>query len=365
MVKDNESEKKIYREYDSSVIHLISAWPKVLQILNKEIPDPEVIEIFPTNYCNFACPHCAFQDVHGDESEYLGLDTLERLLDELSKRDVPAIKLAGGGEPLVHPDIETIFDKLMEYGFRVGVETNGYKFVDSPQLVDRVVQCSDWVRFSIDGFTDETYKKVHGKGDIAYSALRERISELVAKAGDKPKIGLKMLISKLNYQDVHLATPEALKLGVDYLQFKFLAFPSHPVLGEEEIYAMTREIKKQINGINNQDLVVELGPAYKGENKSNQKCLMTFLHPVIDWDGEILICQYVNKIVYRTFEHRKKEHSLGNIHDGGFFKYWDSPSHWKVFNSIDHTTCVPNCPILRYNPIVNFIKSDNYKFRHI
>ncbi len=84
---------------------------------------------------------------------------------------------------------------------------------------------------------------------------------------------------------------------------------------------------------------------------------MTYLHPVVDWDGQIYVCAF--------FEHRKREHSLGNIHDGGFFKHWDAPAHKKVFESIDSATCVPNCPMLRYTPVIDFIKSDAHRFPFI
>jgi len=357
MTEDKINQDSEYRKYDSSAIQLISAWPKVLQILNREIPVPEVVEIFPTNYCNFACPHCRFQEEHGNESQHLDINTLKKLLIELSERDVHAIELSGGGEPLVHPDVNRMFEQFFEHNFKVGTITNGYGFVDNIPLVDRVVQVSDWVRISVDGFSDETYRRVHGNRDISYRALRESISELVSKAGETSKIGLKILVSKLNYEDAYLAINEARELGVDYLQFKFLGFPQHLVLGEQETKNVTKGIKKQISEASGQELLAELVPAYKGKTKPTQKCLMTFLHPVVDWDGEIYVCAF--------FEHRKKEHSLGNIHEGGFFTHWDSPRHLQVFDSIDPATCVPKCPMLRYNPVIDFIKSDNYRFRYI
>ena len=250
-----------------------------------------------------------------------------------------------------------MFEQFFEHNFKVGTITNGYGFVDNIPLVDRVVQVSDWVRISVDGFSDETYRRVHGNRDISYRALRESISELVSKAGETSKIGLKILVSKLNYEDAYLAINEARELGVDYLQFKFLGFPQHLVLGEQETKNVTKGIKKQISEASGQELLAELVPAYKGKTKPTQKCLMTFLHPVVDWDGEIYVCAF--------FEHRKKEHSLGNIHEGGFFTHWDSPRHLQVFDSIDPATCVPKCPMLRYNPVIDFIKSDNYRFRYI
>ncbi len=356
MKNEKKDEKGIYRKYDSSVIQLISAWPKVLQVLRNEIPDPEVVEIFPTNFCNFECPHCRSREYRGDNSTYMDIAALENLLDELYQRNIHAIELSGGGEPLMHPQIEQIFDYFIQRGFRVGLITNGYRFTDSSTLKEKAIQCCNWIRFSVDAFTNETYKRVHGRKEISYKNLKQSISEFVDMADETPKIGLKTLISKLNAEDSLLAINEALELRADYLQFKFLGYPMNLILPNQEINQLTEKIQEQIDSVKDQPLVAELVPTYKGK-RTYQKCLMTFLHPVVDWDGEIYVCAF--------FEHRKKQHSLGNIHEGGFFRHWDSPRHKEVFDAVDPATCVPNCPMLRYNPVIDFIKSDWYRFQFI
>jgi|GEM_PF-1395187 len=360
IVKDVDGKKNgengIYRKYDSSVIQLISAWPKVLQVLKGEIPTPEIAEIFLTNFCNFGCPHCRFRAYHGNNSAYMDITVLERLLDELSQNNVKAIELSGGGEPLAHPQIEQIFDCLIQKRFRVGLITNGYRFTNSKALMKKAIECCNWIRFSVDAFTDETYRRAHGRCEISYQELRQSISNLVNIAGETPKIGLKILISKLNAEDSLLAIKESLELKVDYLQFKFLGYPAELALSDGQIDSLTERIQEQIDLLKGQNLVAELIPAYRGK-LTYQKCLMTFLHPVIDWDGEIYVCAF--------FEHRKKQHSLGNIGNGGFFHHWESLRHKKVFNGIDPATCVPNCPMLRYNPVINFIKNDWYRFAFI
>ncbi len=121
MNTQKKSERGIYRKYESSAIQLISAWPKVLQVLKGEIPDPEVVEIFLTNFCNFQCPHCRFRKYHGDKSKYMDVSVFTKLLDELREKNVHAIELSGGGEPLVHSQIEKIFDYIIEHDFRVGL----------------------------------------------------------------------------------------------------------------------------------------------------------------------------------------------------------------------------------------------------
>ena len=345
-----------YRQFDSAGLNLIGAYPKVLQILKGEIPTPEVVEIFPTNFCNFSCSHCRFKEIHGTKSEYLSIDNLDKMLRALAERGVNTVELSGGGEALEHPEVEAMFDKFVEYGFRLGIITNGYRFVESPQLIDKILKNSDWVRFSVDAFTDDTYRKVHGRRNISYEALKERISQLTEKA-DKTKVGLKILISKLNSQDALLAIPEALQLGADFVQFKFLGSPKRLTLDDDKSRELAGQIRQQISGTESKKIITEIVPAYKGDPDPEQKCLMTFLHPVVDWDGEMYVCAF--------FENRKQKHSLGNVNSDGFFGIWDSQKHIDIFNSVNSSECVPNCPMLRYNPVIDFIKSDNYRFKYV
>lgn len=351
--KDLDKNKGIYRQYDSGPITLISAYPKVLQILNGKIPIPEVVEIFPTNFCNFHCPHCRFEGYHGNSNSYLRMSFFKKLLKEISRKDIKAIEISGGGEPLMHPQIEAIFKEILDGEFRVGLITNGYKFINSKKLQYLALKTCNWIRFSVDAFTDDTFKSVHGKNNISYKELKKTILELIELRKDKwPNIEIKILVSKLNAHECELAINEAISMNVDCLQFKFLGRHAY-ALSDKEVIKVTKTIQKLIEKNKNKSINIELTPAYRGK-RSYQKCLMTFLHPIIDWDGEIYVCAF--------FEHRKKSHSIGNIHKGGFFKYWDSPYHKKIFDSIDPATCVPKCPMLRYNPVIDFIKTDSYRF---
>ncbi|MFA5931495.1 MAG: radical SAM protein [archaeon] len=349
--------KNIYPTYNSSAIYLISCFEKVKQISKRKIPIPEVVEIFPTNYCNFSCPHCRCAEYHGSKNEYMPIKVFESLLKELSSKGVNSLEISGGGEPLMHPQAEEMFELIKKYNFRIGMITNGYPLVGNKKLQNLIIECSDWVRFSLDAFSEETFCKVHGKKDISYKELTKTIKSMARtiKKG-LPRIELKMLISKLNYKDCEKGLKEAKRMGVNQLHYKYLA--NSPIaLGKKEIQKTFKKLSKQKEEAEKKGIILALSPGYGGKNLFEEKCLMTFLHPLIDWDGTIYLCAF--------FSHRKKEHSLGNINKNGFFKNWFSKTHWKKFDSINSKTCVPNCPMKRYNPIVNYIQEENYHFKYI
>ncbi len=338
--------------YDSWALPVLAAWPKVRQIVTGQIPVPEVVEIFPTNFCNFNCPHCRCKPYHRDDTASMDIDILRRLFDELKFHGVRNLELSGGGEPLVHPKITDLFDCIIQNGFRVGLITNGYPLVESDSLKEKVAECCSWIRFSVDAFTDAGYQRVHGKKDIRYRELKQTIAGLVRSAGGQFKIGIKTLVSKLNASDAMLAIPQALETGVNYVQIKFLGFPTEWALSEEDATALSERIQMQVESLGDTSVQVELLPPYRGDPGSG-KCLMTFLHAVIDWDGEVYICAF--------FEHRKTQHSIGNIRNRGFMEVWEGAKHKQTFQTIDPRTCVPNCPMRRYNPLVTFIQEQDFR----
>ena len=341
---------------DPWALPLLAHWPKVLQVVNGQIPVPAVAEVFITNHCDFHCPHCRFKAVHGTQEDHMSLAVFDSLLDELSSRGVSHLELSGGGEPLDHPLIAEILAVIAARNFRVGLITNGYKLVERPELIAYVLPVADWIRFSIDAFSDPTYSVVHGRKLAEYGRLRDTIRSITCTGRQVPAIGAKMLISALNRDDALLAAPAALDLGARYLQLKFLGAPLEHVLPAEQISDVSVALRDQLRTFNHDGLTVEFLPPYAGELTSDP-CLMTYLHPVVDWDGAIYICPF--------FEHRKNTHSIGNIRHGGFFRWWADPRHHQVFADIDPNTCVPNCPMKRYNPVAKFIQIEAFRVPYI
>lgn len=342
--------------YEDWALPVLAAWPKVLDVLDGKNPEPEVVELFPTNYCAHNCPHCRCRSEHGDSSQHISLDNLESLLLELQRRKVKRLQVSGGGEPLDHPYATEMFAMFDAMGFRVGLITNGYPLVTAPQLLGTVLNSTDWIRFSVDGFTSSTYKRVRGRSDLRYNKLQAVIKEVCSRESDKPHIGLKMLISRVNADDAILALPEALKLGVHYLQFKFLDVPDKLRLTEKELQSIDIALQQQINDHRNESINVEVIPPYSVKLGCDH-CIATFLHPVIDWDGSIYLCAF--------FEHRKQQHCIGNINDGGLFEHWGSTSHRAAFDAIDPMICVPNCPMRRYNPLIEFMVLNDFRRGYI
>jgi len=290
----------------------------------------------------------------------MDVGVVEALLGELGQRGVRTLELGGGGEPLQHPHMAGLLRRFAGEAFRIGLITNGYALVNDPSLVDPLLRCADWVRFSIDSVSEESFRTIHGRPDLSYRRLRTVIGEMLdqvrspARGDTHPKIGLKYLIQAGNEHEVERAIDEALDLRAHYVQFKFLE--DHPRAIGDDRQAVTSRLLDRIRRLPPGSLSVDILPGYGGPRRI-ERCRMSVLHPLVDWDGEIYMCAF--------FHHRRERHSLGNVRHGGFFHHWGTATHRRRIREVDPLQCVPNCPLLRYNPVVDFIVRESFRFSYI
>src|SRR5947207_3000939 len=78
--------------------------------------------IIPTRRCNLACAYCNEYD---DFSPPVPTAEIIRRIDRLAYLKT-AIVTISGGEPLLHPEIETIIQRIRQHGMIAGMITNGY-----------------------------------------------------------------------------------------------------------------------------------------------------------------------------------------------------------------------------------------------
>ncbi|HSE41955.1 MAG TPA: radical SAM protein [Acidobacteriota bacterium] len=116
---------------------------------------PILAHIVPTRRCNLSCTYCnEFDDYSAPIPEAVMLERVDHLGDlGLS------VIVISGGEPLLHPSLETIITRARKRGMLTGLITNGYLLT-----VDRIKRLNkaglDHVQISIDNINpDEVSKK--------------------------------------------------------------------------------------------------------------------------------------------------------------------------------------------------------------
>lgn len=116
---------------------------------------PVLAQIIPIRRCNLACKYCNEYD---KVSQPVPIATLTRRIDHLARLGTTAVTFSGG-EPLLHPELETAIAHVRSKGMIAGLITNGYLLT-----IDRIHKLNrtglDHLQISVDNVTpDEVSKK--------------------------------------------------------------------------------------------------------------------------------------------------------------------------------------------------------------
>ncbi len=116
---------------------------------------PILVHIIPVRRCNLSCTYCNEYD---GVSKPVPTAEMLRRIDLLAALGTTAVHLSGG-EPLLHPELDTIIRRIREHGMLAGVLTNGYLL--SVERIQRLNRAGlDYLQISIDNVNpDEVSKK--------------------------------------------------------------------------------------------------------------------------------------------------------------------------------------------------------------
>ena len=118
-------------------------------------PAPFVVELDPTTNCNLACPECISGSLL--HQEHIERARIRELTHELIEAGIKGVILIGGGEPMMHPDIDWVIQTLGEAGVHIGITTNGLYLKKHLKIT---AQYAKWIRVSVDAGSSETFRKL-------------------------------------------------------------------------------------------------------------------------------------------------------------------------------------------------------------
>jgi MoaA/NifB/PqqE/SkfB family radical SAM enzyme len=142
---------------------------------------PAFLQIEPTILCNLECKFCInpFLD---RAREALTLDKFKRILDEVPT--VAKISLVGIGESTLNKNLFDLVREAKSRGIEIGTTSNGTILND--KILDGFVHSGlDWLNFSLDGATKETYEQM--RPGATFEKTLENIRKVVTAVGDRPK----------------------------------------------------------------------------------------------------------------------------------------------------------------------------------
>lgn len=155
---------------------------------------PLMIVLSYSYKCNARCPNCPYNN-SDVRKKYKGAmlmsqDIFGPIAREAGKHKA-FLRITGGGEPFLHPNIELDVVYAKSEGCRVGIITNGSKGVGA------VLDFADVIEFSVDAGTEREYKRV--RPGLNWNTLKRNVLEAVAK-----RKKTKIIASVINQKGVNV-----------------------------------------------------------------------------------------------------------------------------------------------------------------
>ena len=322
---------------------------RIEDIVKGNIPSPIEWVIYPSNICGYRCGHCIMAEIQKDFREMLTKEAMARIPGDALRHNVKCVKFTGGGDPLLNPYTIETARKVKELGILVGIDNQGY-LLDDPTPFD-------FVRYSVDAATPETYQAIHRvpKGDGW-----ERVNKNIANhaklrlEGLKNELGLAFVVTPTNWHETEAFcewgqqfNPDFIQIRPAYLDPDYLdkEYPGGGKSLREEIIPKLIETSKKLEAqYPNVFFRIDKFDGF-WTPKIYSKCRATPLMAVTSGDGAFIICQD------RGTSNKEKYLRFGNYNKQSFEEIWWSDEHKKVIEAIDLQNC-PRCVLNGYNEII-------------
>lgn len=127
-----------------------------------------------TKNCNLKCSHCYIKrNPYKQEKDFIHLDKIKQSLILSKKENVKCIYLTGG-EPMLHPDFNTILRLCLKFS-NTSVLTNGTLINDKKarflRKIDDESNFETIYRISLDHYTEQKNDEIRGRGSFRKALL--------------------------------------------------------------------------------------------------------------------------------------------------------------------------------------------------
>jgi len=207
---------------------------------------PEVLHIDLTNWCNFNCIACWCRSpLLGDKAMpdwekklILPFKVVRQIVDDISAMGgLRQVKLVGGGEPFMHPDILKIIEYIKGKDPRVQIDINtNFSLITEPMAKRLLELWVDSFTVSLWAGTPEAYAAVHpnqtGETLLKIKKVLMYISEMKKqRRWFHPRMVIHDVVFNRNYKDVEGMLKFALDVDAASIQF----VPVDPVKDRTEV----------------------------------------------------------------------------------------------------------------------------------
>ena len=319
--------------------------------------------------CNMACTYCygVIQGRTGYGTDVKGRfnmpkDAILRFFGDAKEIGIRSIALIGEGENTLNPALYDAVDYAKEIGLDLSLATNGVKIEHAPDKLESLLTGLTWLRVNISAASTEAFQKIHQIDQ--FRRVVENIDLLVKvkkKHGYPCTIGMQMVMTKENFDQVVPLAKLGGELGVDYFVIKPCSDTD-----DKELNSPDREYLENWHIF--EEAKKFCGPGYevipKFEKLGNlgfkdyDVCFGTQFIIAVSGTGNVFPCGH-------WFNVRQHEFLMGNIIEQPFSEIFRSERYWDVQAKIRtvnvNKDCESNC---RQHYINRFLSQIHTKPRH-
>ena len=326
---------KIYNECELNDFKINNYILNINEILEHKVflnSSPLSAQILLSNKCNLKCRMCNFKEYH--DNSFMNKKEIEKIIE--NNPQLITVEWSGGGEPLLHPDIEYFIDLAELYKIKQIIITNALLFTE--KLIKKISKYNVNLVLSIDGGSKKVYENIRlqGKYDNLIKNIKS-INNYRSKFNSKSFIKIYCVVIRENY--LHLT--EMIDFCYKY-NIKEVLFLSDSVENKNNIILYgTKEEKKELSNILKRTI------AYSKEKKV-----------ICSLDEKLKDILYLNKNKKNNFENNDKsfcltpwqqirilpkgevfptyfcDKSIGNIFNNSLSEIWNSDTMIKYRTEI-------------------------------
>jgi MoaA/NifB/PqqE/SkfB family radical SAM enzyme len=175
--------------------------------------------------CNAACKYCPsgskniLGKLHKNQSSFLSPHEFEKALVFMTQNKIispesTSIELYNWGEPFLHPQFETMLRIVSDLGFAFALSTNASVLKMIPA---EVLWRLKSIAFSMSGFSQQSYDKIHG---FNFDAICNNIVSIVAPiqlASPNTVLAVVFQLYRFNLSEVAAATTFCNRINIGFI----------------------------------------------------------------------------------------------------------------------------------------------------
>jgi len=344
-----ERPRKIVDKYNMDGHKMLWHLDRVAEWQSGKRIAPLHIDLGISTGCNMACTYCYgfLQGRSGYGTDKKGRfnmprEAVLRLFSDAKETGVRSIALIGEGENTLHPDLDEIVQVARTRDLDLSLATNAVRLdkFDPANLLSGL----KWLRVNISAATPESFQQIHqvSQLDRVLRNVRELV-EVKKSGGHDCTIGLQMVVTKENFNDIAPLAKLGQDLGVDYFVVKSCSDTYDGLLdAPRDGYQNIHDILLEAESYSTDTYTVSV-KWHKITNcgwKDYDICYGTQFILNISGDGSVFPCGH-------WFNFNREEFLMGNIIETSFAEILASDRYKEVQDKIQtvnvNRDCESNC----------------------